>query len=431
MARILIIGGSLGGLFAANMLLRDGHDVHVMERSPGSLDGRGAGIVTHQALNQALVRAGLDGRAGIENLGVAVQGRVVLARDGSTQSALHMPQVLTSWSRLYALLKDLFPADRYHCATGLQRLSTTGDNVCATFMRHEQQFKETADLLIACDGIRSSVRAQLAPTIRSSYAGYIAWRGMCDEAVLSSHTQNTLFNYFGFGLSAGEQILGYPVAGPGHATQVGKRCYNTVWYRAADANTTLVDLMTDEGGAHHPNGIAPDQVASRHIKAMRDDARRLLAPQFAEVIERTVQPFFQPIHDLASTQIAFGRVALLGDAAFVARPHVGMGVTKAALDACTLADCIRAHGATGNALSQYEAQRLPAGLAVVARARSLGNHMQGSQENVYQKFGAQADDAAWVLEHTAVDLGAGPVELVPPRPLLSRSPAARLQTAEP
>ena len=67
MARILIIGGSLGGLFAANMLLRDGHDVQVMERTPGSLDGRGAGIVTHKALDAALIRAGLTS---CENLGV-------------------------------------------------------------------------------------------------------------------------------------------------------------------------------------------------------------------------------------------------------------------------------------------------------------------------------------------------------------------------
>ena len=408
MARILIIGGSLGGLFAANMLLRDGHDVQVMERTPGSLDGRGAGIVTHKALDEALIRAGL---ASCENLGVTVQRRVVLAHDGSTQSTLDMPQVLTSWSRLYALLKDLFPAERYQSATRLQSLSTADGQVRAILRRGAHDFAESADLLIACDGIRSSVRAQLAPHITSSYAGYIAWRGICDEAALSKHTQNTLFNMFGFGLSAGEQILGYPVAGPGNATDVGKRCYNTVWYRTADANSTLVDLMTDSGGAHYPQGIAPDKVASQHVKAMRDDAKRLLAPQFAEVIEKTIQPFFQPIHDLASTEMAFGRVALLGDAAFVARPHVGMGVTKAALDASALTDCIRAHGPNEKALRHYAALRQPAGLAVVERARHLGVHMQGHQSNPTQKFGAQVDDADWVLRHTAVDLGTADVSL--------------------
>jgi 2-polyprenyl-6-methoxyphenol hydroxylase-like FAD-dependent oxidoreductase len=305
MARILIIGGSLGGLLAANMLLRDGHDVLVVERSAGSLDGRGAGIVTHQALDQALLRAGMKNT---ENLGVTVQRRVVLAQDGSTHSSLDMPQVLTSWSRLYSLLKALFPAQRYQSATALQSLVTVGGQVQARLRRSGADFIESADLLIACDGIRSSVRAQLAPHISSNYAGYIAWRGICDEAVLSQHTQRTLFNHFGFGLSAGEQILGYPVAGPGNATEVGKRCYNTVWYRPADASSTLVDLMTDADGRHYPQGIAPDKVASLHISAMRLDAKRLLAPQFAEVIEKTLQPFFQPIHDLASDTISAGRV---------------------------------------------------------------------------------------------------------------------------
>lgn len=408
MARILIIGGSLGGLLAANMLLRDGHDVRIMERTPGSLDGRGAGIVTHQALYEALVRAGLNIT---ENLGVAVERRVVLAQDGSTQSTLDMPQVLTSWSRLYSVLKALFPAERYQSATSLQSVATVGGLVHASLRRDGADFTERAELLIACDGIRSNVRAQLAPHIMSSYAGYIAWRGVCDEAVLSAHTQTTLFNNFGFGLSAGEQILGYPVAGPCNATAVGKRCYNTVWYRAADVNSALVDLMTDGNGMHHPQGIAPDKVAGLHISAMRHDARRLLAPQFAEVIEKTTQPFFQPIHDLAVTEMAFGRVALLGDAAFVARPHVGMGVTKAALDASALTDCIRAYGPSEKALKHYAALRLPAGLAIVERARHLGDHMQGHQNNGGYKFGAQADDAAWVLQHTAVDLGTGDVSL--------------------
>jgi 2-polyprenyl-6-methoxyphenol hydroxylase-like FAD-dependent oxidoreductase len=125
---------------------------------------------------------------------------------------------------------------------------------------------------------------------------------------------------------------------------------------------------------------------------MREAARRLLAPQFAEIIEKTAQPFVQPIQDVMSTQVAFGRVALMGDAAFVARPHVGMGVTKAAQDAMALSDAIRVHGASAAALQAYEALRLPAGQAVVQRARELGAYMQGRSDR----------DAAAVLRHTAV-----------------------------
>jgi 2-polyprenyl-6-methoxyphenol hydroxylase-like FAD-dependent oxidoreductase len=400
MARILIIGGSLGGLFAANMLLRDGHDVRVMERAAGSLDGRGAGIVTHPALHGALQRAGLSNT---RDLGVSVQGRVVLRQDGSQLDALHMPQVLTSWSRLYSLLKALFPDERYLSATTLTDLHTQNGQVQATVRCAGEDRHEAADLLIACDGIRSSVRAQLAPDVVSRYAGYVAWRGVCDEAVLSRYTLETLFNSFGFGVSAGEQILGYPVAGPGNATASGQRCYNTVWYRGADEHCALIDLMTDADGVHYPQGIPPAKVSWRHVAAMRRSAQALMPPQFAEIVEKTAHPFLQPIHDLASKEIAFGRVALLGDAAFVARPHVGMGVTKAALDAAALSDCIRTHGANEQALKHYAALRIPAGLAVVQRARDLGDHLQANKNLHGSGFGAAVGDGPWVLRHTAVD----------------------------
>jgi 2-polyprenyl-6-methoxyphenol hydroxylase-like FAD-dependent oxidoreductase len=96
-------------------------------------------------------------------------------------------------------------------------------------------------------------------------------------------------------------------------------------------------------------------------------------------VHRARAPFFQPIHDVESAHLAFDRVALLGDAAFVARPHCGMGVTKGAGDAMALADCL--HAADDDvpaALASYEAQRLRFGTAVVAHGRELGAWLQGS-----------------------------------------------------
>ena len=86
-------------------------------------------------------------------------------------------------------------------------------------------------------------------------------------------------------------------------------------------------------------------------------------------------PFLQPIYDLEVPHMAFGRVAVLGDAAFVARPHVGAGVAKAAEDALALADALEA-GDVETALKQFEAARLPMGNKIIERARRLGAYVQ-------------------------------------------------------
>jgi 2-polyprenyl-6-methoxyphenol hydroxylase-like FAD-dependent oxidoreductase len=115
--------------------------------------------------------------------------------------------------------------------------------------------------------------------------------------------------------------------------------------------------------------IRPEIVAG--IKAT---ARALVAPQVAEIFARTAQPFFQPIFDLESPQTVFGRVALLGDAAFVARPHVGAGVTKAALDAASLADAAAADDVAAGLL-RYQREQRPFGSGLVALGRQEGAYL--------------------------------------------------------
>jgi 2-polyprenyl-6-methoxyphenol hydroxylase-like FAD-dependent oxidoreductase len=397
MARIVIIGGSLGGLMAANMLLRAGHDVQVLERAASSLDGRGAGIVTHRPLMTALERCGLtiDG-----SLGVTVNERVVLAPDGAVAETAQISQVLTSWSRLYAMLSSVFDTKRMLYGASVSRVEQSANSVR---VQCEDGRSFDADLVIAADGIRSTVRGQLLPDVQPQYAGYVAWRGVCDEVVLSQLTLKTVFDTFGFGVPPGEQLIGYPVAGASNTTVRGQRRYNFVWYRPA-SEPDLKNLMTDADGRHYPLGISPNKVAWQHVAAVRQIARERLAPQFAEMLEKTAQPFLQPIYDCATNQMVFDRVALLGDAAFVARPHVGMGVTKAAEDAMALADSIAAHGATAQALQSYQTLRLSPSLAVVQRARALGAYMQAQGQQQGVDPAAQQRSARSVMLETAIDL---------------------------
>ena len=109
---------------------------------------------------------------------------------------------------------------------------------------------------------------------------------------------------------------------------------------------------------------------------MREAAARVLAPQFNEMVGLCEQPFLQPIYDLEVPHMAFGRVALAGDAAFVARPHVGAGVAKAADDALALADALAANADIESALKRFEAVRLPVGNKIIARTRHLGAYVQ-------------------------------------------------------
>ncbi len=398
MAKILVVGGSLGGLFAANMLLRQGHDVTLLEKATGSLDGRGAGIVTHNALAEALRAAGVRVD---DSLGVQVKKRVTLGADGQTLGEMELPQILTSWSRLYYMLKESFPPERYLQGKTVKTVTQDANTVqvgCEDNSHYE------AELLIASDGIRSGVRAQVAPKIKPEYAGYIAWRGVCDESALSQHTLDTLFNYFGFCLPNGEQMLGYPVAGSGNDTRPGRRRYNFVWYRPASEAQELVSLLTDDDGHYYPTGIPPLKVSQKHIADMRKVSQAILAPQYAEILEKTASPFLQAIYDVRSEEIVFGRIALMGDAAFVGRPHVGMGVTKAGDEAIVIAKHIANLGATPEALKAYGDERLKLGQQVVARAQYLGRYMQAQGIKGVRDNDKLKRNASTVMAETAIDI---------------------------
>jgi 2-polyprenyl-6-methoxyphenol hydroxylase-like FAD-dependent oxidoreductase len=384
--RVIVIGGSLAGLISGNLFHRMGWDVHVFERAPGDLEGRGAGITILPGLISGFQAAGVDETE--QSLGVELPRRIALDRTGNVVAHCAFSQSMTSWGRLYECLKRIFPIQRYHSGVTLERVQQDADTVTAHFAGGHHV---DGDLLIAADGLRSTVRNQFLPDLKPHYPGYIAWRCLADERDLPASIFAPLFQCYTVCVVPGQQGIGYPVPGPDHSLAPGRRQYNVVWYHAVREEDELPRFMTDDTGRYHPNGIPPALVSARIKREMVDKAQQVLAPQFAAALEHGRLHFFQPIVDLEPMRLVFGRVAIIGDAAFVARPHTAMGVPKGAGDALSLAAEIeQADGDLSSALERFEAQRLRIGQTIVARGRYLGAYMEAQLKSEAERQQAEA-----------------------------------------
>jgi 2-polyprenyl-6-methoxyphenol hydroxylase-like FAD-dependent oxidoreductase len=365
--RAIIIGGSMSGLFAAAFLRQIGWEADVYERSAVELVGRGAGITTHPELLEALEASG----AGTRDLGIEVRKRMAIDRDGRIIDERPLRQILTSWDRLQRLLRATIDPARYHLGWAFERVEQDGSGVRVHFNGGRV---EHADILVGGDGVRSSVRGQLAPELQPIYAGYYIWRGAPNEADLAPQTLREIFPYFVFYLPPRQEVITYPIAGFNDDLRPGKRRYNFIWYRTADTER-LRDMNVDANGVQHDYSVPPPLIRRDLIEEMYADARRIMPPVLLDCVMKMKQPFITPIYDFTAPRIVFGRVAMVGDAAANPRPHMGFGVAKAGNDAAALAAALRDHDDIDAALQAYNAARQPIGNTIVMHSRKLGTHM--------------------------------------------------------
>lgn len=369
--KTIVIGGSLGGLFAGSMLRHIGWDVDIYERSPHDLDSRGGGIVLQPDVVELINRVG----ANIDqDLGVTSRERVVFKPDGSVSSRNITFQTQTSWSLIYTTMRDHFGSKHYHQGKNLVDIKQIGKKVTATF---GDGIHDTCDLLIGADGGRSYVRDLIDSSNQPKYAGYIAWRGLVEEKDVPEKSKK-LLERFCFANNKGSHMLGYLVPGDHNSTEKGKRYYNWVWYRTVDEKTELPDIMIDRDGKTHGYSMPPGKLADKWREHIYQEADAMLPPQFKAMVKATTEPFAQAILDLVSQRMVHNRVILLGDAAFIPRPHTAASTSKAAANALALGEALaktKEPDKIDQALRQWESSQIRLGQLLYQQGTEIGNYL--------------------------------------------------------
>ena len=364
--RATIVGGSLTGLAAGILLRKIGWEVDIFERSPQSLSDRGAGIVMQQ---ETLELLRLCGTRNDRDVGVMLTHRQYLDASGAVVSSGRMPQLMTSWGLLYSWFERSFPAEHYHLGNEFDSMRQDGSSVTSHF---KGGMETEADLLVAADGFRSSIRSLVLPEVQPEYAGYVAWRGVVPESELPADVLTVFEDNFTFFRMAESHILCYLIPSETGETGIGQRRLNWVWYW----NLTEVELdplLTDANGVRRAYAMPPGELHPDQERKQRKIAERMLPPAFKELLRATNEPFVQAIMDLACPQLVFNRTILMGDASFVIRPHTAASTSKGIANAFALVGELAGKQELSESLEHWQRSELNRGQRLMSYGQGLGS----------------------------------------------------------
>lgn len=364
---VAVAGGSIGGLCAGVALRGVGCVVDVFERTSHQMTSRGAGIVVQNDLLALLQQ---------NNVSMlpmtSCTHRLYLEYTGGEGNLTSMPQYFTSWEAIYKTLRSAFPDGHYHLGKSMTNFASEDDRVSMQFADGQAC---TADLLVCADGIHSKARRQLLSGIYPQYAGYVAFRGTLPEGIAGRDLVSFFDDRFTFcNARSGGHILCYLIPGDDASTEPGQRRLNWVWYVHVEEGADLTALLTDSDGQQHESSLGPGELPESRVMAIHTLAQQELHPQFVRLVQATPDPFVQSIIDVVVPQMVFGRVCLLGDAAFVVRPHTAAAAAKAADDASALAMALSSSPTNlDHALSMWEQRQLEVGRNLTDYGVMLGS----------------------------------------------------------
>jgi salicylate hydroxylase len=375
--KILIAGAGLGGLAAAAGLLRAGHDVQVFEQAP-ALGEVGAGIQLSANASRVLIDLGL--KQAIE--AVAVRPLRTEFRLHDTAEIVnviplgeaHETRFGTPYYHIYRpdlhnILVDAVSKaspDCIHLSAGVRGYAEDADGVTLT-LADGRSFR--GDLLIAGDGIKSVVRAQMHGDTPANFTGNVAWRVMVPRNRLPENFMDRIFiNWMG----PKKHMVVYWVRGGELLNFVG--CVEKPEWRETGwaVRAPWQDLKDDYAGWH------PD------VQTMIDAADREACYCWA-LNNRPRLPYWST-----------GRVTLLGDAAHPTLPYMAQGAVMAIEDGAVLRRALE-QADIPTALKLYEAARIDRTARIVDESTE--------HAKLYHHDTAQAFRDAFAAKDPAKDRG--------------------------
>ena len=352
---IIIVGGSLGGLFAGVALKQHGFDTTILERNPEFLlENQGAGIV-----------AGGDTIAWFEkydrckrDVAVPSQKRMYLNQKGEVIYENKQKQTMTSWDLCYYMLRANYdhvesgyckvpgPQEgdgkidyRYGC--NVTKFEEEADKIRVFYDKDGGQDSLVGDMLVGADGPSSNIRKMMHPEVQRKYAGYCVIRGTVPELEASEEAREAFVERFTFFHAEGIQNLTYTIPGKDGDMEQGKRLLNFVWYtNFPEGEQELEELMTDVDGKRRRLTIPPGKMREEAWEMVKKRGRDRLPPQMSEMVQKSKNPFVQLITDVITPRNLFcgGKVVLIGDALAGFRPHTVASTSQAAFDVMLLAE---------------------------------------------------------------------------------------------